>query len=49
MNEDKIDLEEWRFLISGSAVIPKELPNPAPAWISGRAWKEVLSIQVTSH
>ena len=46
MNENKIDLNEWRFLISGGAVVTKEIPNPAPDWINERSWKEVLSIQV---
>ena len=36
--------EEWRFLLSGGTSIPKELINPAPKWLSERAWKEILSL-----
>ena len=49
MNEDKIDLKEWKFLISGGAIVVKDIPNPAPDWVNERSWKEILSIQVISY
>ena len=44
MNEDKINPDEWRFLLAGGTTIPKELPNPASDWLSDRAWKGILTI-----
>ena len=44
MNEDRIDMAEWRFLISGSSVAPDELDNPAPDWLNERAWKELRQL-----
>ena len=44
MNENKINMEEWRFLLAGGSVIPKELDNPASDWLSERAWKEILTL-----
>ncbi|XP_022110107.1 dynein heavy chain 1, axonemal-like isoform X1 [Acanthaster planci] len=43
-NDGKINMDEWRFLLSGGTTIPKELPNPAPSWLSDRAWGEILSL-----
>ncbi|KAK0056678.1 dynein heavy chain 1 axonemal-like isoform X1 [Biomphalaria pfeifferi] len=39
-----IDLNEWRLLLAGGTVKPKELPNPAPEWISERSWNEILTL-----
>lgn len=44
MNENKINMEEWRFLLAGGSVIPEELNNPASDWLSERAWKEILTL-----
>ena len=44
MNDDKIDLQEWSFLLTGGTIIPKEIPNPVPDWLSERAWKEILGL-----
>jgi dynein heavy chain len=35
---------EWRLLIAGGTHKPKELPNPAPEWISKRSWNEILTL-----
>lgn len=35
-------MDEWRFLLAGGAIIPKEIANPASDWLSERAWKEIL-------
>uniref|UniRef100_A0A8C6VBS7 Dynein axonemal heavy chain 1 n=1 Tax=Naja naja TaxID=35670 RepID=A0A8C6VBS7_NAJNA len=43
MNEGKIDMEEWRYLISGGTVkIMRD--NPAPAWLYERAWNDILAL-----
>lgn len=44
MNEDRIDTEEWRFLISGSSIAPNSMVNPAPSWLNERAWKELRQL-----
>jgi len=41
MNESKIDMDEWRFLISGSSMLPPELENPASHWLNERTWNEI--------
>ncbi|NWV36400.1 DYH1 protein, partial [Grantiella picta] len=43
MNEGRIDMDEWRYLLSGGAI--KEMrDNPAPAWLNERAWGDILSL-----
>ncbi|XP_043932324.1 dynein axonemal heavy chain 1 [Protopterus annectens] len=43
MNEGKINMEEWRFLLSGGTIrIMTE--NPASEWLSERAWRDVLAL-----
>ena len=46
MNEGKIDSNELKYLISGGGVVSKQILNPAPDWVNGRAWNEILCIQV---
>ncbi|KAI6649612.1 Dynein heavy chain 1, axonemal [Oopsacas minuta] len=45
MNEGIICPDELEYFISGGGVISKQIPNPAPDWVNGRAWNEILSIQ----
>ena len=35
--------DEWRYLLSGG-VPAQELDNPAPGWLSERAWLDVLAL-----
>ncbi|XP_072203968.1 dynein axonemal heavy chain 1 [Excalfactoria chinensis] len=43
MNDGRIDMDEWRFLLSGGTV--KELQeNPAPDWLNERAWGDILAL-----
>ena len=44
MNEEKINMDEWRFLLAGGSTVPRDLPNPAAEWMSDRAWKEVVML-----
>nr|WAW84827.1 axonemal dynein heavy chain 1 [Halisarca dujardinii] len=48
MNDNKIDMNEWRYLISGGTVASKKLPNPASDWLSDRSWSEVLTLAALS-
>ncbi|XP_048343305.1 LOW QUALITY PROTEIN: dynein axonemal heavy chain 1 [Sphaerodactylus townsendi] len=43
MNEGKINMDEWRYLLSGGAVkVVRE--NPAPEWLYERAWNDILAL-----
>ncbi|XP_023368810.1 dynein heavy chain 1, axonemal [Otolemur garnettii] len=43
MNEGKINQSEWRYLLSGGSIqIVTE--NPAPDWLSDRAWRDILAL-----
>ena len=46
MNENKIDLGEWRYFLSGAASIPEPQPNVASSWLSDRTWQDILSLQL---
>ncbi|XP_073667291.1 dynein axonemal heavy chain 1 [Tursiops truncatus] len=43
MNQGKIDQSEWRYLLSGGSV-PVMSENPAPDWLSDRAWRDILAL-----
>ncbi|XP_029774824.1 dynein heavy chain 1, axonemal isoform X2 [Suricata suricatta] len=43
MNEAKIDQSEWRYLLSGGS-IHVMTENPAPDWLSDRAWRDILAL-----
>ncbi|NXN51379.1 DYH1 protein, partial [Rynchops niger] len=43
MNDGQIDMDEWRYLLSGGTI--KEMwENPAPAWLYERAWGDILAL-----
>ncbi|KAK3782184.1 hypothetical protein RRG08_032935 [Elysia crispata] len=44
MEKGNINMLEWRWLIAGGTVIPEELPNPAPKWLSVRSWNDILTL-----
>ncbi|XP_078000357.1 dynein axonemal heavy chain 1-like isoform X2 [Glandiceps talaboti] len=44
MNEGKINMDEWRFLLGGGTSTPEDLPNPASDWLSERSWKDMLTL-----
>ncbi|XP_008570797.1 PREDICTED: dynein heavy chain 1, axonemal [Galeopterus variegatus] len=43
MNEGKINQSEWRYLLSGGS-IQTVTENPAPDWLSDRAWRDILAL-----
>ncbi|XP_076603478.1 dynein axonemal heavy chain 1 [Chaetodon auriga] len=43
MNENKINMAEWRYLLSGGMPVQK-LINPAVSWLSERAWQDILGL-----
>uniref|UniRef100_A0A669QMH2 Dynein axonemal heavy chain 1 n=1 Tax=Phasianus colchicus TaxID=9054 RepID=A0A669QMH2_PHACC len=43
INDGQIDMDEWRFLLSGGTI--KEVQeNPAPDWLNERAWGDILTL-----
>jgi dynein heavy chain len=44
MNDNKIDMEEWKFLLTGAAGQEKRAANPAPSWLTSQAWSEILML-----
>ncbi|XP_067287631.1 dynein axonemal heavy chain 1 isoform X1 [Pseudorasbora parva] len=43
MNDGKIDMAEWRYMLSGGRP-QQQAPNPAPNWLSMRAWQDILAL-----
>ncbi|XP_032892704.1 dynein heavy chain 1, axonemal [Amblyraja radiata] len=43
MNDDRVDMDEWRYLLSGAAS-HTVITNPASDWLSDRAWKDIQSL-----
>nr|KAJ3421411.1 Dynein heavy chain 1, axonemal [Polyrhizophydium stewartii] len=44
MNDDKVDMDEWRFLLTGGGAPDSKLQNPAPDWLSVQSWAEILGL-----
>ncbi|XP_069062696.1 dynein axonemal heavy chain 1 [Pleurodeles waltl] len=48
MNQGKIDLDEWRYLLSGGTIETIQ-ENPAPQWLSERAWRDILALDILKN
>uniref|UniRef100_A0A8C3ALZ8 Uncharacterized protein n=1 Tax=Cyclopterus lumpus TaxID=8103 RepID=A0A8C3ALZ8_CYCLU len=48
MNENKIDMTDWRYLLSGGMPV-REMTNPAVSWLSERAWQDMLGLSALDH
>ncbi|XP_059153506.1 dynein axonemal heavy chain 1-like [Physella acuta] len=44
MESGHIDMMDWRWLIAGGTIVPQQLPNPDPSWISVRSWNDILTL-----
>ena len=44
MGDNKIDMTEWGFLLSGVTQETLSVDNPSPDWIDGRMWNEILCV-----
>ncbi|KAK4887372.1 hypothetical protein RN001_003643 [Aquatica leii] len=44
MDEKIVDPHEWHFFLAGGSVL-RELDNPAPEWLSTKAWNEILAME----
>ena len=44
-SQDKLEMPEWRFLITGGIAMDKnQPPNPDPNWISEKSWNEICRL-----
>ncbi|XP_040015424.1 dynein heavy chain 1, axonemal [Xiphias gladius] len=48
MNENKIDMAEWRYLLSGGMPV-QEMANPAKSWLPERAWQDILGLSALDN
>ncbi|XP_058497468.1 dynein axonemal heavy chain 1 [Solea solea] len=48
MNENNIDMAEWRFLLSGGTPA-QEMTNPAVSWLSERAWRDIVALSALDN
>ncbi|KAG2485619.1 hypothetical protein HYH03_015682 [Edaphochlamys debaryana] len=48
-NQSRIDGREWRFLLAGPTVSELPNPNPAPDWLTDKAWNELLNLSMLPH
>jgi dynein heavy chain len=39
-----VDPLEWRFLLAGATDSTMDRPNPAPEWLTDKAWIEILNL-----
>ncbi|XP_060531534.1 dynein axonemal heavy chain 1-like [Cylas formicarius] len=44
MDEGKINDQEWHHFLAGGTPL-RDLPNPAPSWLSQKAWNEILALE----
>jgi dynein heavy chain len=43
-HQQAVNASEWRFLLAGPTSSDITVPNPAPAWLTDKAWVEVLNL-----
>jgi dynein heavy chain len=48
MDNQKVDQDEWKFLLAGGSIPEKMLTNPSPDWISPQSWLEIVSLSKLS-
>ncbi|VEN36858.1 unnamed protein product [Callosobruchus maculatus] len=44
MDYGKINPGEWHHFLSGGSPL-RDLPNPAPSWLSSKSWSEILALE----
>uniref|UniRef100_A0A1Y1MZ35 Dynein heavy chain region D6 P-loop domain-containing protein n=1 Tax=Photinus pyralis TaxID=7054 RepID=A0A1Y1MZ35_PHOPY len=44
LDEKKVDPHEWHFFLAGGSPL-RDAPNPAPEWISLKAWNEIMAME----
>ncbi|XP_075039903.1 dynein axonemal heavy chain 1 [Mixophyes fleayi] len=48
MDQGLINMDEWRFLLSG-ATVPPLTENPCPEWLTERAWRDIQALSTLSN
>jgi dynein heavy chain len=43
-NRGVVDAREWRFLLAGPTSSEPAAPNPAPDWLTDKAWNELTNL-----
>ncbi|XP_041110137.1 dynein heavy chain 3, axonemal-like isoform X2 [Polyodon spathula] len=43
-NRGRVDEAEWRFLLTGGVALENPYSNPAPAWLKGQSWGELVRL-----
>ncbi|CAL8075896.1 unnamed protein product [Calicophoron daubneyi] len=41
-NQNKVDENVWRFLLTGGVALDNPHPNPCPQWLSEKSWAEIV-------
>lgn len=44
MDNDKVDQDEWKFLLAGGSSPENTLSNPAPDWLTPQNWLEISAV-----
>ncbi|KAL7746739.1 hypothetical protein RI367_007902 [Sorochytrium milnesiophthora] len=44
MNDERIQMDEWRFLLTGGVAGDIMLSNPAPEWLSQKSWTDIACL-----
>lgn len=42
--DNKLDISEWRFLISGMSLDSKKVSNPDSSWVEDHVWSEICAL-----
>nr|XP_055037339.1 dynein axonemal heavy chain 3 isoform X1 [Misgurnus anguillicaudatus]XP_055037340.1 dynein axonemal heavy chain 3 isoform X1 [Misgurnus anguillicaudatus] len=45
----QVDDLVWRFLLTGGVALENPYPNPAPEWLSGKSWSEIVRASQLPH
>lgn len=43
-NQEKVNMEEWRFFLAGGTARAKGMANPYSDWLPERSWNEILCV-----
>lgn len=43
-SKGEFDMETWKFLLTGGIALENPYANPAPEWLSDKAWSEIVRV-----
>lgn len=44
MDENKIDPDEWKYLLTGTGTGENQMINPSPDWLTQQSWMQILTL-----